>query len=67
MTKFADTTEFFEVTETNTDNKRVKWTCDFEWSEIKCETKFCVDKVDKWKVIDARKHNSNNFYTAMGS
>lgn len=47
VTKFADTTKFFEVTETNTDNKRVKRTCDFEWSEIKCETKFSVDKVDK--------------------
>lgn len=35
VTKFADTTELFKVTETNTDNKRMNWTCDFEWSGIK--------------------------------
>lgn len=64
VTEFADTRGFFKLTKTNTDNKRVNRSCDFEWLEMKCETKFSADK---WKVIDAKKHNPNNFYSAMGS
>lgn len=44
VAKFADTTEFFKLTETNTDNKRLNRSCDFEWLEIKQETKFSADK-----------------------
>lgn len=44
VTEFADTRGFFKLTITNTDNKRVNRSCDFEWLEIKCETKFSADK-----------------------
>lgn len=44
VTKSADTTEFFELTESNTDNRRLNRSCDYEWLEIKRETKFSAYK-----------------------
>lgn len=44
VTKFADTKEFFKLTDANIDNKSVKRSCDCEWLKVKRETKFSAEQ-----------------------